>query len=561
MNISWNLSRPLGYFLAASFAMLLVLLFNGSAYAATRTWDGDTDMDWATAANWDSDTLPVAGDDLVFDTDAVSFSFGDVVNNNFTAGTSFNSISVTGSGNVPEIDGNDFELVAGITSSQGLTINQDVTFNGTQTLSSLFSTRFEGAVNIGTSDITLDDGSFLFNGVLSGSGNIDTTNGAYISLAESNTWTGNLTAASGDNVLVCNVDGLGVGGNHSFADGARVQLLLPANGSTNTYDDNISIGGNSSATYDFESAITFTGGCSGGSGGSDPDAPFNPSEPTKYGDLDFTGTLTLTADTNIFVSASHGFDSVIDFSDVVLGGFSLDRVATFGAQELIVNSTSQPALPDVETTYDDDQDTLQVFVYAGNVAVVDGVRNDVAVFSGATLMGTGTVDEVVVFSGGVLAPGNSPGCLASGNLTLSGTFEVEIAGTTVCTEYDQQQVTGTVDVSGATLDVSFLSGFTPADGDEFVIIENDGTDSVTGTFAGLAEGDTLTVGSTEFTVSYVGGTGNDVVLSVGDAVGAPDTGFGLFSTAQPVAFVAIGLATTVVLVINLRGVTYSASRR
>jgi hypothetical protein len=37
------------------------------AQAATRTWDGGgADNNWSTAANWSSDTLPVAGDTVTF---------------------------------------------------------------------------------------------------------------------------------------------------------------------------------------------------------------------------------------------------------------------------------------------------------------------------------------------------------------------------------------------------------------------------------------------------------------------------------------------------------------
>jgi len=50
-------------------------------------------------------------------------------------------------------------------------------------------------------------------------------------------------------------------------------------------------------------------------------------------------------------------------------------------------------------------------------------------------------------------------------------------------------------------------------GDKFTIIQNDGSDAVVGTFAGLAEGATITQGGVTFTISYKGGTGHDVVLT------------------------------------------------
>jgi Dockerin type I domain len=56
-------------------------------------------------------------------------------------------------------------------------------------------------------------------------------------------------------------------------------------------------------------------------------------------------------------------------------------------------------------------------------------------------------------------------------------------------------------------------GFTPSVGNQFVIIDNDGTDAVSGTFAGLSEGATVTANGLSFTISYLGGTGNDIVLT------------------------------------------------
>ena len=57
---------------------------------------------------------------------------------------------------------------------------------------------------------------------------------------------------------------------------------------------------------------------------------------------------------------------------------------------------------------------------------------------------------------------------------------------------------------------------TPAIGDTFTIINNDGSDAVTGTFDGLAQGATITDGNVTFTISYTGGNGNDVVLTTTD---------------------------------------------
>ena len=84
-------------------------------------------------------------------------------------------------------------------------------------------------------------------------------------------------------------------------------------------------------------------------------------------------------------------------------------------------------------------------------------------------------------------------------------------GTTAGTGYDQLSANGTVNLAGATLNVNLA--FTPALGSAFTVIQNDGTDAVLGTFAGLPEGTTLSLNGMTFQISYAGGTGNDVVLT------------------------------------------------
>jgi fibronectin-binding autotransporter adhesin len=88
---------------------------------------------------------------------------------------------------------------------------------------------------------------------------------------------------------------------------------------------------------------------------------------------------------------------------------------------------------------------------------------------------------------------------------------VTLNGTTAGTGYDQLSVTGTVNLAGATLNVNLA--FTPALGSAFMLIQNDGTDAVVGTFAGLPQGTTLSLSGMTFQISYMGGTGNDVVLT------------------------------------------------
>ena len=113
-----------------------------------------------------------------------------------------------------------------------------------------------------------------------------------------------------------------------------------------------------------------------------------------------------------------------------------------------------------------------------------------SVQSGATLAGSGNVNVT--------------------NFTLStgSTFAVSIASGT---SYTQANVAGAVTLGGATLTVS-LGSFTPTANSVYVIVNNTGSGKITDSFAGLANGATVTVGTVNFKIFYNGGDGNDVVL-------------------------------------------------
>lgn len=153
----------------------------------------------------------------------------------------------------------------------------------------------------------------------------------------------------------------------------------------------------------------------------------------------------------------------------------------------------------------------------------DGVQTVSAVaagsFSNAVVSGKGRIGPLTVNSGASVQPGqnlgSSVGKLGCGNVTFNaGSYYFpQLNGTTPGTGHDQLSVTGTVTLA-AGVNLYPNLGFTPVNGQSFVIIDNDGTDPVTGTFDGLPEGGTITLNASTFKVTYIGGTGNDVVLQV-----------------------------------------------
>jgi hypothetical protein len=145
------------------------------------------------------------------------------------------------------------------------------------------------------------------------------------------------------------------------------------------------------------------------------------------------------------------------------------------------------------------------------------------VSSGATLGGTGKIgtkaSTVTVNNGATLAPGaGSTGRLTiNNNLTfVSGaTLNLNINSNTPMTGYDQVFDTGTVTLGNASLTLTL--GYAPTSGQTFTIMDNGSAGAVVGTFNGIAQGGSVTATYNSvvytFTVSYTGGTGNDVVLT------------------------------------------------
>ena len=164
------------------------------------------------------------------------------------------------------------------------------------------------------------------------------------------------------------------------------------------------------------------------------------------------------------------------------------------------------------------------------IIVLDGAELPNATFSiDRELDGSGQIGPFTGIGG--LKPstdGDPIGTIATGDVTfnfhhlpeLVGDFAIDIAGDNA---NDMIDVTGSVTIFGKPLTVALLNGYSPATGTSWVIVNNDGTDPVEGFFAirtngfspgkPLEEGERFETAGRVFKISYVGGTGNDVMLT------------------------------------------------
>jgi autotransporter-associated beta strand protein len=167
-------------------------------------------------------------------------------------------------------------------------------------------------------------------------------------------------------------------------------------------------------------------------------------------------------------------------------------------------------------------------IAAGDGAlVVDGSQPQSPIMVGddADLAGRGVVGNIHCF--GEIKPG-LPQSFASAILTCSNVFfgsstyyHVDIGGPAPGSGYDQLKVRGTntlggnsIGTSGTQLRVRVGAGFAPTEGQQFVILDNDGSDAIVGRFDGLPNNSIFTALTGErFHIRYSDLFGNDVVLT------------------------------------------------
>ena len=504
------------------------------AAGANCTWTGATSLNFNTASNWSNcnSGVPTTGDNLVFDLSSLSSS--PTLNNNIVSlsvanvtfqGTSSNGYYFTLSGNPLTLTGN-------VSAPQGAVINNNIVLAGSPTLT--------GPATSGILSVTGD---------FSGTGNITTSGWVY--LDGSSTATGTYTVNTGRARLAA---GMGGAGRSLTVNDAAGVIIGACSTSDFTFASPITLNGaGPTQTGSFPPGKIAVGSICMGESGADEVYAAVPKIAGQ--DVTLSGAMTLGADATF-----AGVAETTTITGGLSGNFKLDVLAQYQGK-LIVNSDSNSSKsPNAtyepgtfSTSLTDSQPGNTVLVGDNAVVSIDGTRSDTTVASGGKLMGSGTVGVLDVQTGGSVAPGHSPGCLNSGDLTLAGSYDFEIGGATACTGYDQINVTGTVDVTGGTLSASIYNNYKAAVGEKYVIVNNDGSDAVTGTFAGLVEGATFAVGDGQFRISYVGGDGNDIELTVLVVPSVPNTGFALLR-AHPLATLLATLTSAGALLLIARRV-------
>jgi outer membrane autotransporter protein len=260
---------------------------------------------------------------------------------------------------------------------------------------------------------------------------------------------------------------------------------------------------------------------------------FNRSDALTYGGtIDGTGTVTVRGGGTTIFTANNTYTGSTQIFDATLqlgnggttgaiagnvefvagqGGtlaFNHSNTLTYGGTIFGDGSIVKLGSGTTVLTGDSPGFTGMITVNTGILVVDASMTNSVVMVNGGgAIRGTGELDALIVLTGGIVEPGESIGALkVKSNFTIE-PGAVYVVEANAAGEADKVIVTGTVNLTGSTLQVLAENGdYDPRT--EYVIVENDGTDAVNGEFGEI----TTNLAFLTPVVFYDGGTGNDVVM-------------------------------------------------
>ncbi len=472
---------------------------------AARTW-ANTGTDFNAGASWGG-TAPGSGDvglfssaptmqpNLTASLTIAGLYFGvgssgyDLTSSSASTILTLNGVSTTGSG--------------GTTTASAAAIRIDDT-TATETIDAPLNL----ASSTGTSTFfqeAADGGTLILNGVISQTGTIALSlkNGTF-QLNNANTYSGGTSLdAAGTTVVVGNDSALGTG---SFAFGAS--STIQAGGAARTLANNVFFA-SGTPTIGGSFDITFNGNFTNSGAASRTITVNNSANTTVNGNLYLAGddvtarTVTINGTGNITVNGVVANNNA--------GGTVASSLTKSGSNTLTLTNAN---------TYTGTT-TVNAGVLLVNNSTGSGTGTGAVQVNVGTLGGTGSVSGAVTIGNGAgvgdsfISPGTSVGTFTTTS-TLSigndGVYKFELNSNT--STADKIVAAGVSLSSSSSINFTDLGSTVLTLGTTFKIIDNTSGSAISGLFSNLAEGQDVTFGLNTYEASYVGGDGNDLVLTV-----------------------------------------------
>jgi autotransporter-associated beta strand protein len=541
--------------------------------AATRTWRGaGLDALWSNPANWEAGLVPADGDDVVF-----PVTSGPALSTNDLPDLLIGSLRI---GSIRTVTGSGIRLKDGVNLSATGSIVLDLPIqlaasqSWTVVLATSLTTTSKGTVDLNGSTLTMNavaGSGATSNGSINGTGGLVKVGSGTWTLAGTNTFQGPAAIVAGE-ILAQSISALGVGdgtaaNGTTVVAGGRLQLW------SGVYPpEAITIGGElwsrTGSLVRLTGPMTLTDHAQFvASGDLQIDAVI-----TGFGNLAVSGSPILLGSTNTYAGTTQVRDHyltpngwahlIVAADEAVPHAPALDLsesaqltirhhhqtlAGVTGTSRVQLESTASPA----------ERGTLILngageYLFSG-VILGDGlirkmgsgrqtfagtstgaigstiVEHGALAIQGTHAMAidvgaagrlelTGKTGAVTVASGGdlVLGFGSIPNeasalSLTDANLVVPG--KASSAGPALAT----LTVVGPVTLGDSALALNLPFDFGALAATEVVLVNKVQAGPILGTFSGLPEGAEITTGAFAFRVTYVGGDGNDIVLTTTQA--------------------------------------------
>ena len=230
--------------------------------------------------------------------------------------------------------------------------------------------------------------------------------------------------------------------------------------------------------------------------------------------------------TNVTLNASQSWSGSAQPEIVIISHLNLNgmRLTIGGGAYGIRSLSGAGSIVNLAGSFSAGSTSNAPIKIAGGFFGLTGTAGNVQVNNGRFRLLAGAPREVTVTGGGTLDVSNLSGIgpSHSGSIAFVPAVGAPTHVVVGYTAFDSiiQQISGTIALGYAQL---AINGSVPnLGGSALVIFNNDGDDSVEGTFMGLPEGSIINSGGTSNRISYRGGDGNDVTLTLLEA-GVPSS--------------------------------------